>query len=213
MLAPRSLAWAILLAAILAGVALVAWPRAQAPAVARPIPPPATAQPQPQPAPTPTGPPPYVIRRVLDTGGPIRFGRWFWNEAGVPPGEVLVTIDTDAKVLSIFRNGYEIGATAIIYGADHKPTPLGVFPITQKDAKHVSSIYTGAPMPYMLRLTEDGVSIHGSQVDARYATHGCIGVPIAFAKRLFGAVQLGDKVVVTRGERLALGGAVAAARR
>ncbi|WP_267380439.1 L,D-transpeptidase family protein [Sphingomonas sp. GC_Shp_6] len=169
-----------------------------------PAPAPAPAPPQPRTAPAGT-----VIRRVLDTHGAIRFGDWFWDEAGVPAGPILITVDTKASVLSIFRGGYEIGTTAVIYGDDGMPTPLGVFPITQKDAHHVSNLYH-APMPYMLRLTNDGVSIHGSPIAADYATHGCIGVPVAFAKKLFGATKLGDRVIVTRGETLDLGGRVKA---
>ena len=151
-----------------------------------------------------TTPSPTVIRRVLDTHGPIRFGTWFWDEAGVPAGPIVITVDTKASVLSIFRAGYEIGTTAVIYGDDGMPTPLGVFPITQKDAHHVSNLYH-APMPYMQRLTNDGVSIHGSPIAADYATHGCIGVPVDFARKLFGATRIGDRVIVTRGETLSAG--------
>ena len=74
----------------------------------------------------------------------------------------------------------------------------------------MSNIYN-APMPYMLRLTNDGISIHGSDVGDGYATHGCIGVPRAFAKRIFDAVKLGDRVIVTDGERLDLGQPITAA--
>lgn len=158
------------------------------------------------PPPAPAGPqvePGMVLKRVLDTGGPIKFGAWFWDEHGVPAGPVVITVDLKAQVLSIFRDGYEIGTAAIIYGDDDKPTPLGTFPILQKDADHHSSTYWGAPMPYMLRLTWDGVSIHGAPIDPHYATHGCIGVPTPFAKKLFAAAKLGDKVIVTNGKMMA----------
>jgi len=154
---------------------------------------------------------PYIIRHVLPVDGPMRHGDWYWNEAGAPAGPVIVTVDLKAQVLSIFRGGYEIGTAVILYGADAKPTPLGVYPITQKDAHHVSNIYQGAPMPYMLRLTDDGISIHASDIKDGYMTHGCIGVPIAFARKLFDAVKVGDRVIVTRGETLQQGEAVKAA--
>lgn len=157
------------------------------------------------------GPRGYVIRRVLDTGGPIRYGDWFWDEKNVPAGPVIITVDLRANVLSIFRGGYEIGTAAVIYGATDKETPLGVFPIIGKDADHHSTIYGGAPMPYMLRLTNDGISIHGSEVAWDAATHGCIGVPKAFARKLFAATRLGDKVIITRGETLDRGKAITAA--
>ena len=214
---PRALAWTILAAATAGATAMALAPPRRPEGLATPRPtrtrlaPPVRPTPAKASAPTPSSsltPAVYSIRRVLDTGGPIRFGRWFWDEAGVPAGPMLVTVDTDAQVLSVFRGGYEIGTTAVIYGADDKPTPLGVFPILMKDAHHRSSTYGNAPMPFTLRLTSDGVSIHGSPIAADYATHGCIGVPVAFAARLFAAVAVGDRVVITRGETLALGGSV-----
>jgi hypothetical protein len=144
----------------------------------------------------------FKIKRVLEGGAPIRFGEYLWDDSGVPPGPIVITVDLAAETLSVFRDGYEIGATAILFGDDGKPTPLGTFPITQKDAHHVSSLYD-APMPYMLRLTNDGISIHGSKVAWGYATHGCVGVPVEFAKRLFAITRLGDQVIITRGPRRA----------
>ena len=165
---------------------------------------PVALRPDPRPAPTtaPT-PAPLVVRRVLPIG-PIKFGDYAWDEKGVPDGPLIITVDLAAQTLSVFRDGYEIGATAILYGADDKPTPLGSFPILMKDAHHVSSLY-GAPMPYTMRLTNDGVAVHGTEVAWGYATHGCIGVPTAFARLLFREAKVGDRVIITRGKTLATG--------
>ncbi|EIZ80734.1 ErfK/YbiS/YcfS/YnhG protein [Novosphingobium sp. Rr 2-17] len=147
----------------------------------------------------------FIIKRILPIKGAIKYGEWHWDETGVPSGPIVVTVDLEARVLSIFRAGYEIGATAVLLGAEEKPTPLGVFPITQKDKDHVSNIYTGAPMPYMQRLTNDGITLHGSNVERGYASHGCIGMPNAFAAKLFAATHLGDKVYITRGKQVGMG--------
>lgn len=178
---------------------------ARAPAVvkAAPVPKAVPAAPAPSPAPEP-----LVVKRILPIDGPIKFGDHHWDAEGIAPdGPLVITVDLEAQTMSVFRDGYEIGATAIIYGADEKPTPLGLHTITQKKVHHISNLY-GAPMPYMMRLTNDGVAIHASDIDARYATHGCIGVPLAFAKLLFAQARLGDRVIVTRGKRLGLGGAI-----
>jgi lipoprotein-anchoring transpeptidase ErfK/SrfK len=160
-------------------------------------------------APAPSADPNFVVRRILDIPGPLRMGEHHWDESGAPAdGPIVITVDLEAQVLSIFRGGYEIGAAAILYGRDDKPTPLGAFPITQKDAKHVSNLY-GAPMPYMMRMTNDGVSIHGSDsVAPGFATHGCVAVPVEFARKLFEAAKLGDVVIVTRGKTLEMGEAI-----
>ena len=183
--------------------------------MAAPAPPVIASKPQPKkiavaPKPQPD-PNSYVIKRALTITEPIVHGFWQWDEAGVPDGPLIITVDTVAQTMSVFRNGYEIGVAVILYGADEKPTPLGVHPITQKKKHHISNLY-GAPMPYMQRLTNDGVAIHASDVIEGFVTHGCIGVPKEFAKRLFDATELGDQVIITSGERLAVGGAVSAAK-
>ena len=179
---------------------------ARAPAQAR------SAAPASAPVAAPTAPaadPQFVVRRILDIPGPLKMGEFHWDETGAPAdGPVVITVDLEAQTLSIFRGGYEIGAAAVLYGRDDKPTPLGAFPITQKSARHVSNLY-GAPMPYMMRMTNDGISIHGSDsVAPGYATHGCVAVPTAFAKKLFEAAKLGDIVIVTSGKRLEMGEAI-----
>ena len=148
----------------------------------------------------------FVIKRILPISGPIRYGEWHWDESGAPAdGPLVMTVDLEARVLSVFRGGYEIGATAVLLGTHEKPTPLGKFPILWKKADHYSSTYDGAPMPFTHRLTNDGVSIHGTKVEKGYASHGCIGVPNGFGKKLFGVTKVGDVVYITRGKRIGKG--------
>lgn len=146
----------------------------------------------------------FVIKRVLPIDGPIKYGEWHWDDEGVPPGPIVMTVDLDARVLSVFKGGYEIGATAVLLGTQEHPTPLGVFPILQKKKDNISSIYN-VPMPYTLRLTWDGISIHASEVENGFASHGCIGTPDPFAAKLFALVKKGDKVIITRGKRIGMG--------
>jgi lipoprotein-anchoring transpeptidase ErfK/SrfK len=158
-------------------------------------------------APRPVASGPFVVHRILQIDKPLRHGDWYWDDAGVPPGPIVITVDLQAEMLSVFRGGYEIGTAVVNYGDEAYMTPLGTFPITQKDADHSSSIYD-AKMPYMLRLTNDGVTIHGAEVAWDHATHGCIGVPTPFARKLFHAVKLGDRVIITRGKMMGVGDAI-----
>ena len=160
------------------------------------------------PPPAKPAPPPrderFVIKRILPISGPIRYGEWHWDDAGIAEGPIVVTVDLEARVLSVFKGGYEIGATAVLLGTQEKPTPLGIFPITQKKRHHVSNLYD-AEMPYMQRLTDDGISLHASNVELGYASHGCIGMPESFAAKLFATTKVGDKVYITRGKRVGMG--------
>lgn len=158
-----------------------------------------------KPVPAKTADARFVIKRILPISGPIKYGDWHWDDKDVPAGPLVVTVDLDARVLSVFRNGYEIGATAVLLGTSEKPTPLGVFPIKWKDKDHHSSTYDNAPMPYTMNLTADGVAIHGTKVEKGYASHGCVGVPDNFAARLFALAPVGTKVYITRGKMVGKG--------
>jgi hypothetical protein len=139
-----------------------------------------------------------TIRSILNIDRPMRYGDFVWNEDGVPTGPVWVRVDLKRQLLSVFRAGHEIGSAVILYGAGDKQSPTGAFPVLQKAADYRSRTYD-ADMPFMLRLTADGVAIHGAAVRRGAATHGCIGVPTAFARRLFEEVRLGDRVVILDG--------------
>lgn len=161
------------------------------------------SQPQVQPAPSDD---PFVIKSILPVEGTIRYGEWFWDESAAPSsGKLVVTVDLDARVISVFRDGHEIGTAVALLGTTSHPTPLGTFPILTKERDNVSEKYNNAPMPWTLRLTWDGIAIHGSPVMNGYASHGCIGVPDPFAEKLFAAAKRGDKVVITRGKFIGVG--------
>lgn len=142
------------------------------------------------------------VKSVLIVGRRMNYGDYVWRDHGVPQGPVWIRVDLKSQLISVFRAGHEIGTSVILYGATEKQTPAGVFPILAKMRDHESSTYN-ALMPYTLRLTGDGVSIHGSDVRWGAATHGCIGVPIAFARRLFDEVTTGSKVLILRNSAIA----------
>lgn len=141
---------------------------------------------------------PNEVHTVLSLNAPLKGGDFAWDDDGSKTQPVRVVVDLAREMLYVYRGGTEIGRTIILYGADNKPTPMGVFPILNKDADHFSATYDHAPMPWNLRLTWGGVAIHGTEVDTRYATHGCVGVPVAFAKKLFHVARKGDPVLITR---------------
>lgn len=138
-----------------------------------------------------------IVRSVLNITKPMHFGDFVWNEDRIPDGPVWVRVDLTRQLVSVFRGGHEIGSAVILYGTDGKPTPTGSFTILEKRADYHSRSYD-APMPFMLRLTDDGVALHGSNVRQGFATHGCIGIPLDFAKLLFAAAHKGDIVAILR---------------
>ena len=138
-----------------------------------------------------------VPQSLLPISKPLHHGEFVWKDDDVQPGPVWIRVDLRTQILSVFRGAHEIGTTVVLYGADSKETPVGRFPIRWKGKDHRSSLYD-APMPFTLRLTGDGVAIHGSDVRWGAATHGCIGVPTEFARRLYAEIGVGDQVVIVR---------------
>ena len=141
------------------------------------------------------------VQSILNVPKRMHYGDFIWNDRHVPKGPVWVRVDLKQQLISVFRAGHEIGTAVILYGAEEKETPDGVFPVIAKIKDHKSVTYGDAPIPYTLSLTNDGVSIHGSDVRWGAATHGCIGVPLEFAQKLYGQVSRGDQVVIVSDDK------------
>lgn len=143
------------------------------------------------------------VKSILNVRKRMQYGEFVWNERNVPKGPVWVRVDLQKQILSVFRAGHEIGTAVILYGTDQLETPVGTFPVLAKSKDYRSRTYDNAPMPFSLHLTQDGVAIHGSDVRWGRATHGCVGVPVEFAEKLFGQVSKGDQVVIVSRDRTA----------
>jgi hypothetical protein len=96
----------------------------------------------------------------------------------------------------VYRNGVLIGATTVSTGRPGHTTPIGVFTVLQKQKEHRSTIYDGAPMPYMERLTWGGIALHAGGLPGYPESHGCIHLPSAFARGLFDLSTSGMTVVI-----------------
>lgn len=123
-------------------------------------------------------------------------GEYLW-EQDVAAGPVSVLISIPDQKAYVYRGDALVAVSTVSTGKEGKDTPTGVFPILQKKQMHHSNLYNNAPMPYMQRLTWDGIAIHAGKNPGFPASHGCIRVPTSFAKKLFAATELGATVEVT----------------
>lgn len=123
-------------------------------------------------------------------------GEYLW-EQDVAAGPVSVLISIPDQKAYVYRGDSLVAVSTVSTGKEGKDTPTGVFPILQKKQMHHSNLYNNAPMPFMQRLTWDGIAIHAGKNPGFPASHGCIRVPTSFAKKLFAATELGATVEVT----------------
>lgn len=140
---------------------------------------------------------PPGMKSLLKVPAVMRHGDFVWNERGVPEGDVKIWVDLRRQMISAYRSGHEIGTAVIVYGAEDMTSPEGRFPILNKQRHYHSRTYD-APMPASLFITNDGVALHGSPMSSRRASHGCIGLPVEFAEKLFDASDVGNIVEITR---------------
>ena len=135
-----------------------------------------------------------VVDGVIEA---LKPGDYLWAPAIAPQGPVTIIISLATQRAYAYRNGVPIGVSTVSSGAPGHETPTGVFVILQKAVKHRSNKYSNAPMPFMQRLTWDGIAMHAGNLPGYPASHGCIRLPAGFAKLLFGITKLGLTVVIT----------------
>ena len=124
-------------------------------------------------------------------------GSYLWAPEIAPNGPVMVIVSLKAQRAYVYRNGVPIGVSTVSTGKAGYKTPTGVFTILQKRAVHKSNKYADAPMPFMQRLTWYGIAMHAGNLPGYPASHGCIRLPLAFAKLLYGISSLGLTVIIT----------------
>lgn len=124
-------------------------------------------------------------------------GAYEWHPERAPAGPLLVVVSIDDQIAYVYRNGIQIARSTVSTGAPGHDTPTGVFTILEKKKAHESSIYKGAQMPNMQRLTWSGIAMHAGQLPGYPASHGCVRLPLEFSEKLFGITDQGGTVVVT----------------
>ena len=137
--------------------------------------------------------------RAREAGRSAQARQWVWEPQIAPDGPVLVYVDLGRQRATVYRNGVRIGVSTISSGKDGHETPTGVFTILEKNKEHRSKTYNDASMPYQQRLTWLGVAMHAGNLPGYPASHGCVRLPMEFAKKLFEVTPMGGTVVIAGG--------------
>jgi lipoprotein-anchoring transpeptidase ErfK/SrfK len=152
------------------------------------------------PAPTPVKPAksakPAAPKKKASAGDSLKPGQYVWEKRAYKAKDLKIVAVLDIQRIYVFDAGELVAFSTISSGKKGKETPTGVFNILQKNVDHKSNIYDNAPMPYMQRLTWDGIALHAGAIPGYAASHGCIRLPMAFAKALFSVTQMDQQVIV-----------------
>jgi lipoprotein-anchoring transpeptidase ErfK/SrfK len=175
------------------------------PIVTEPVTPPVTPPVVTPPAPTPRPVPPPVkkqpgpvkpVAKRTNPGDGLRPGQYIWEKRTAYKNPLRIIVVLEFQRLYVFDGDELVAFTSISSGKKGHETPTGVFKILQKNIHHKSNLYNDAPMPYMQRLTWDGIALHAGAIPGYSASHGCIRMPLAFAKALYGITKMDQEVVV-----------------
>lgn len=132
---------------------------------------------------------------TVEMAAAVTPNRFVWAE-GADVASVSVVVSIADQRAYVYRGQTLIAVSSVSTGKDDKPTPTGTYPILQKKVDHKSNLYDSAAMPYMQRLTWDGIALHAGRNPGYAASHGCIRLPVAFARRLFEITSLGSTVTI-----------------
>jgi lipoprotein-anchoring transpeptidase ErfK/SrfK len=126
----------------------------------------------------------------------LKPGQYLWYPEISPGGPITLVVSLTEQRLYVYRNGIAIGIATVSTGRKGKETPTGVFTILQKQVDHHSTLYNDASMPYMERLTWDGVALHAGGLPGYPSSHGCVHLSLDFAKKLFAVTSTSTTTVI-----------------
>jgi hypothetical protein len=123
--------------------------------------------------------------------------QYIWSPMASAAGPVGIIVDLTNQTLYVYRAGKQIGRSAVSTGIKSHPTAPGTYTILTKNLTYHSAKYHEASMPYMERLTWGGMAIHGGNNPGEPSSHGCVHVPLDFARKLYGITKKGDTVLIS----------------
>ena len=135
---------------------------------------------------------------VLNVFGPkvLKPGQYLWRDVPESAGTERVVVSLSDQMAYLYRGSELMAVTTVSTGKEGNDTPLGIFSVLDKKEIHHSRKYDNAPMPFMQRIDQYGIALHAGFNPGRPASHGCIRLPAAFAKKLFSTTTLGTPVMI-----------------
>ena len=135
---------------------------------------------------------------MLDAFGPkeLKPGQYVWRDVPDATGPERVVMSLSDQMAYLYRGDTLMAASTISSGRDDKPTPTGIFSVLNKTPMHRSNKYDNAPMPFAQFFESHGIAMHAGYNPGHPASHGCVRLPSAFAKKLYSVTEVGTPVFI-----------------
>ena len=129
-------------------------------------------------------------------GKELKPGQYLWRDVPASAGPERVVIGLTDQLAYLYRGDTLVAVSTISSGKDAKPTPTGIFSVLDKRPMYRSKKYDNAPMPWMQRIDNYGIALHAGYNPGVPASHGCVRLPSAFAKKLYSVTDVGTPVFI-----------------
>jgi len=126
----------------------------------------------------------------------LKPGEYLWTRSIPADGDTRVVIDRLTQMAYVYRSDKLVGAATVSTARQGRITPLGEWTILEKRPFYRSKKYDNAPMPWMERIDEYGIALHGGGTPGYPESHGRIHLPMKFAEKLYSLTKVGSKVVI-----------------
>lgn len=135
---------------------------------------------------------------MIDAFGPklLKPGQYVWRDVPETAGRQRVVISLSDQLAYVYRGDTLMAVTTISSGRDDKPTPTGIFSVFNKTPMYRSKKYDNAAMPFAQFFDPAGIALHAGLVANSPNSHGCVHLPMAFAKKLYSVTDVGTPIYI-----------------
>jgi hypothetical protein len=126
----------------------------------------------------------------------LKPGQYLWRNVSEDEGPERVVVSLSDQMAYLYRGDSLMAAATISSGIEGRDTPTGIFAVRGKTPMYRSKKYDNAPMPFAQFIDEYGVAMHAGYNPGYPASHGCIRLPAAFAKKLYTVTGVGTPVYI-----------------
>ena len=126
----------------------------------------------------------------------LKPGQYLWRDVPDSAGPERVVVSLTDQLAYLYRGDTLMAVSTVSSGQPGRDTPTGIFSVRGKQLMYRSKKYDNAPMPFAQFIDQYGIAMHAGYNPGHPASHGCIRLPSAFARKLFTTTGVGTPVYI-----------------